>query len=131
VSGLVEVTQVGGKKIAINPDAVASVQESFYPYESTNYPCTAITMTTFEVREDGIYALFPQSVIDLIEDARREDRERRESMLIFGTPEPPERYAYTSPVMEALPRTPRAAGHRITGKRAQRRMSKPWAGRRA
>lgn len=96
-----------------------------------NLPDGRSVMVPIEVREDGIYALFPQSVIDLIEDARREDRERRESMLIFGTPEPPERYAYTSPVMEALPRTPRAAGHRITGKRAQRRMSKPWAGRRA
>ncbi len=43
---LIEFTQVGGKKIAINPNAVASVQESFYPYESNNPPCTAITMLT-------------------------------------------------------------------------------------
>lgn len=43
---LIEFTQVGGKKIAINPAAVATVQESVCPYESTNHPCTAITMTT-------------------------------------------------------------------------------------
>lgn len=81
--------------------------------------------------EAKIYALIDEAAQAVIDDAVRVARERQEAVLMFGLPTTPSHYAFTSPVMEALPRTPRAAGHRITGKRAQRRMSKPWAGRRA
>jgi len=94
-----------------------------------NLPDGRSVMVPIEVRADGIYARFPQAVIDIIEDARRADRERLESMIIFGTPEPPAAYAYTSPTMVPAPRT-RAGSQWATGKRAQRRQSKPWADRR-
>lgn len=96
-----------------------------------NLPDGRSVMVPLEVREDGIYVRFPPAVMDIIEDARRADRERRESLIIFGTPEPLASWACTSPAMERTRRTPRTAGRlRGTGKRAQRRLSKPWAGRR-
>jgi hypothetical protein len=94
-----------------------------------NLPDGRSVVLPMEVREDGIYALIDEAAQAIIDDAVRVARERRQSIIAFGTPEPPAPYAYTSPSMKPAPRT-RAGAQRTTGKRAQRRMNKPWAQRR-
>lgn len=93
-----------------------------------NLPDGRSVVLPMEVREDGIYALIDEAAQAIIDDAVRVAHERQAAVLIFGLPSVPRYHAFTSPTMEMTPRT--AGRLRSTGKRAQRRMSKPWADRR-